>query len=53
MKGLFLLARDSELKEIICDIGGVEGFPSRYDRQIERVANYRHGKEEENNELYH
>ena len=41
MKGLFLLARDSELKEIICDIGGVEGFISRYDRQIERVANYR------------
>ena len=41
MKGLFLAIRDSELKEIICDIGGVEGFISRYDRQIERVANYR------------
>ena len=40
-KGLFLLARDSELKEIICDIGGVEGFISRYDQQIERVTNYR------------
>ena len=41
MRGLFLLARDKVLKETICDIGGVEGFITRYDRQSERLVNLR------------